>query len=241
MRFAACSYVLLVLFLMGCGTQNTLETGDLPSNPDSNAVSKVASEASTPKRDYPKLLGSMVPQEYDFAESEVGPIVAEGDLNADSLPDVVFLVQNLEEEMPKSLVLVAYQAPDGKFIRGESSGNFGPEPLTYLDPEFFSIQNQVLHINYQSMRWEIELKFRKEAKYGDLRLIGTESFSYGNAVGDGAGGTSTNFLTGQRIANYKHVDMETGIEKQMPERREVVSTQLVPLHGFNDDNVYQLQ
>lgn len=91
------------------------------------------------------------------------------------------------------------------------------------------------------MRWEIELKFRKEAKYGDLRLIGTESFSYGNAVGDGAGGTSTNFLTGQRIANYKHVDMETGIEKQMPERREGGFHPPSPLHGFNDDNVYQLQ
>jgi hypothetical protein len=241
MRFVVYSIFFTSLFLMVCGTQNTPETTDTHSIPDSGSASKVVSVAPPVNRDYPKLLGSMIPKEYEFAESEVGPIVAEGDLNGDSLQDMVFLVQNLAEEMPKSLVLVAYQAPDGNFILGESSGNFGPEPLTYLDPEFFAIQNQVLQINYQSMRWGIELKFRKEKKYGDLRLIGSESFSYGNAVGDGAGGTSTNFLTGQRIANYQHVDMETGIEKQMPERREVVSTQLIPLQGFNDDTIYELQ
>ncbi len=233
--------LLLFAFQAGCGGENTSEKKAQDPQPDSSAALQSLPETAAPAKDYVSMLAFMVPEDYEFALSEVGPIVAEGDLNGDSLPDIVFLVQNLEEEMPKSQILIAYQTQDGKYEPGERSGNFGPEPTTYLDPEFFKISNQILQVNYQSMRWGIELKFRKEKKYGDLRLIGSESFSYGNAVGDGAGGTSTNYLTGNSIAQYQQVDMETGVQRQLPDRIEKVSTQLLPFQGFSDDNVYELQ
>lgn len=77
----------------------------------------------------PRLYGF---EEYDFAVSEVGRIVAEGDLNGDSLPDAVFWSKSAGRNAQVACS-GCYQAPDGNSIRGESSGNFGPEPLTYLD------------------------------------------------------------------------------------------------------------
>jgi hypothetical protein len=233
--------LLLFAFQAGCGGENPAEKKAPEAQPDSSADLQPLTEPAAPVKDYIALLSFMVPEDYEFAVSEEGPIVAEGDLNGDNLPDIVFLLQNLEEEMPKSQILIAYQTQDGKYEPGERSGNFGPEPTTYLDPEFFKISNQILQVNYQSMRWGIELKFRKEKKYGDLRLIGSESFNYGNAFGEGAGSTSTNYLTGKSEGHYKHVDPNKPDGEKWSNEEGKVSTQLLPFQGFSDDNVYELQ
>lgn len=235
------SCVLLFALFAGCSGKNAPPEPPKALHVDSSTTTVDVTPQAAGILQNMGLLTPLVPQGFEIAASETGPILAEGDLNGDSLADVAFLLQNLEAEMPHSEALVAYQQQDGSYQSGEKTGNLGPEPLTYLDPEFLQIKDQVLAINYQSMRWGVELKFRREKKYGDLRLIGSESFSYGNAVGDGAGGTSTNFLTGIRIANYQHVDPEKGIEEQLPERRDKVSTVLIPFKGFNDDAIYELQ
>jgi hypothetical protein len=106
------------------------------------------------------------------------------------------------------------------------------------DPSMLVIEKGVLTFHFQSMRWSTDLKFRKEAKYGDMRLIGTETENYGNAVHDGAGSASTNYLTGERISNYMAWDEAKQDLVDKPETREKVSTQLKAFKGFDEDALY---
>ncbi|WP_290697745.1 hypothetical protein [Lacinutrix sp.] len=50
------------------------------------------------------------------------------------------------------------------------------------------------------MRHDYKLKLRYENKYKDYILIGFEYNNYGNAMQDGAGNISTNFITRKRTS-----------------------------------------
>jgi hypothetical protein len=180
----------------------------------------------------------LLPKGYEIVKSEAGEVITMGDLNGDSHADAAILIQNMEEEQGQAAILVAHAQPDGSFALGELSGNLGPEPLMSPDPGQIQIDKGVLTFHYQSMRWSTDLKFRMEKKYGDLRLIGSETENYGNAVHDGAGGCSTNYLTGQRVSNYMRWDEEQQDLVDEPEKREKVSTNLRAFKGFDEDALY---
>ncbi len=180
----------------------------------------------------------LVPQGYEIVKAEAGQIIAYGDLNGNQKDDAAILIQNMEEEQGSAAILIAYDMRDGGWAMGEMTGNLGPEPLMYPDPGQLKIEKGVLIFHYQSMRWSADLKFRREAKYGDLRLIGFDTENYGNAVHDGAGSSSTNYLTGQRISNYMSWDEEIQDLVELPEKREKVSTKLKPFSTYNEDSLY---
>jgi len=230
------------LSIFSCGPQKSATPADAPQT-DAPTDGNAEASAPAPEPNYTTVKGTgalagLIPDGYEIVKGEAGEIMAIGELNGDNFEDAAILIQTLDEEQGSAAILVVHGEAGDKFRFGEMSGNLGPEPLSYPDPEQLKIEKGVLIFHYQSMRWSADLKFRKEAKYGDLRLIGTDTDNYGNAVHDGAGSSSTNYLTGQRISNYMSWDESKGDLVELPEKREKVSTQLRAFSGYNDDSLY---
>jgi hypothetical protein len=234
--------LLIGLLLLGCGSKPNA-SADSTATPAGAEAQAGETAKAVPDAHYTTVpatgaLAGILPAGYEIVKGDAGEVITMGDLNADTHADAVVLVQNMNEEEGAAAIMVAHAQPDGSFSLGEISGNLGPEPLMSPTPDIFKIEKGVLTFHYQSMRWAIDLKFRHEKKYGDLRLIGSESESYGNAVHDGAGGASTNYLTGERISNYMHWDEEKEDLVDDPEKREKVSTQLRAFKGYDMDAIY---
>ncbi len=234
--------LLISLVAFSCGSKKSTPSTDGPQA-DAQTDGNAAAANPTPEPNYTTVKGTgalagLIPKGYEIVKGEAGEIMAKGELNGDNFEDAAILIQTLDEEQGSAAIIVLHGEPDGKFRFGEMSGNLGPEPLSYPDPDQLKVEKGVLIFHYQSMRWSADLKFRKEAKYGDLRLIGSDTDNYGNAVHDGAGSSSTNYLTGQRISNYMSWDEAKGDLVDLPEKREKVSTQLRAFSGYNDDSLY---
>ena len=232
----------LCLLLAACGAAN-----QAPATNGDDSASEVTSLAPSnlpkPEPNYTTVpatgaFAGVIPKGFEIVKSEAGEVVSIGDLNADGLGDAAILIQNLDDERGSAAILVAHGEAGGKYRFGEMTGLLGAEPLMSPDPGMLSIDKGVLTFHYQSMRWSTDLKFRKETKYGDLRLIGSDTENYGNAVHDGAGSSSTNYLTGQRISNYMSWDEEKQDLVDLPEKREKVSTKLKPFSNYNEDSLY---
>lgn len=183
-------------------------------------------------------LRKVVPNGFQIVEADAVPVIGMGDLNGDGRDDAALLLQDMRAEQPSSAVAVAYAQADGSFRFGEMTGNFGPEPLQYTDAEMLSITDKILLVAYQSMRWGVDLNFRFEPVYGNLRLIGSASWNDGNEQGDGSGTTTTDYLKGTRVGNFKRWDAAKGKLIDLPETQAEVSRQLKAFATFNDDSVY---
>lgn len=232
--------LIVTVLLAACGGDKT--PTKLPAADSlAGAVSAPVEEAPVAEAVAPgtEAFAHLLPKGYDFAKAESGKeIITMGDLDGDGKPDAAILLQNSEEDMGKAAILVAYQQAENTFSFGEMTGDLGPEPLMYADPDQLQIDKGVLIFHFQSMRWGTDLKFRKEKKYGDLRLIGSETENFGNAVHDGAGNASTNYLTGERISNYMTWDEAKQDLVDLPEKREKVSKDLRAFKGYNEDALY---
>jgi hypothetical protein len=231
----------LAVLLAACGGGNAPTQQPTGADSTTTRAGEPTTPVPTPHYTTTPATGAfahLVPKGYEIVKAEAGEVITMGDLDGDTKPDAAILLQNMDEEMGKAAILIAYQQAENTFSLGEMTGDLGPEPLMSPDPSLLKIDKGVLTFHYQSMRWSIDLKFRKEAKYGDLRLIGSESENYGNAVHDGAGSASTNYLTGQRISNYMTWDEAKQDLVDLPEKREQVSKELRPLKGFNQDIIY---
>jgi hypothetical protein len=184
-------------------------------------------------------MASFVPKGYETVKAEGGQIMTKGDLNNDGIDDMVVLLQDMSQDEGNCAILVTYGAANGKYKASEVTGDMGPEPLMYADPGQIKIVKGILIFHYQSMRWGADLKFRYEPKYGDLRLIGADTENFGNAMHDGAGSTSTNYLTGQRIENFMRYNETKEDLEDLPEVRKKVSTKLKAFNGYTEDDLYE--
>ena len=91
------------------------------------------------------------------------------------------------------------------------------------------------------MRAVGQYKFRYEKDHNDFRIIGKEYEGFGNAVHDGAGITSINFITGK----YEHTEKEaiTDDEGNVLSYRDVkksgtVSSKLMSLSDMEEETWY---
>jgi hypothetical protein len=226
------------LLLTACGSKSAT-----PADGAAAASPATTQPAATPEAHYTTApatgaFAGLLPKGFEVVKGEAGEVITMGDLNGDSHADAAILIQNMEEEYGQAAILVAHAQPDGSFSMGELSGNLGPEPLMSPTPDVLLIENGILTFHYQSMRWSTDLKFRIEKKYGDLRLIGSDTENYGNAVHDGAGSSSTNYLTGQRISNYMRWDEGKQDLIDEPEKHEKVSKDLRAFKGFDEDDLF---
>ncbi len=229
----------LSLLLVACGSKTVAP----PTDADSGPATESKQILPKPEANYTTVpatgaMAGLVPKGFEIVKAEAGEIICMGDLNADGLNDAAILVQNMDDDRGSAAIVVAHGEAGGKYRFAEMTGLLGAEPLMSPDPSMLSIEKGVLAFHYQSMRWSTDLKFRKEAKYGDMRLIGTETENYGNAEHDGAGTSSTNYLTGERISNYMAWDEAKQDLVDKPETHEKVSTTLKAFKGFDEDALY---
>jgi hypothetical protein len=143
--------------------------------------------------------------------------VVSGDLNRDGSPDAVLrLVEDLPVEGPDGTLNTRHRAlvillakPGGGFTRAAVAARLLGCSLCYGalgDPEGGNIQigikGGVLDVSQLSGSREatdLTLRFRHDPATGRFQLVGEERSDYDRAAGGGTG-TSTNYLTGVRVA-----------------------------------------
>jgi hypothetical protein len=94
-------------------------------------------------------------------------------------------------------IIVFEGTPDGKYIQKAMSGNM---TSTFIynnssSPQIKVDDKNVIILEHQSMRHHYELKIRYEKEHDNYMLIGSELHNYGNAVHDGSGNISSNFVS----------------------------------------------
>lgn len=143
--------------------------------------------------------------------------VVNGDLNRDGAADAVLrLVEDMPVEGSDGVLTTRYRAlvillakPGGGFTRAAVATKLLGCSLCYGalgDPEGGNIQvavkSGVLDVSQLSGSREatdLTLRFRQDPETGRFQLIGEERSDYDRAAGGGTG-TSTNYLTGVRVA-----------------------------------------
>src|SRR5215207_1607077 len=169
----------------------------------------------------PKLVPAEGRSPRDFVPKgwkvETDEGVAGGDLNKDGAADAVLrLVEDLPVEGSDGTLNTRYRAliillakPGGGFARASVATKLLGCSLCFGvlgDPEGGNIQvgikNGVLDVSQLSGSREatdLTLRFRHEPATGRFLLVGEERSEYDRAAGGGTG-TSTNYLTGVRVA-----------------------------------------
>ena len=156
------------------------------------------------------------------------------DLNNDGISDYVVLLasgknsKNYSNSKNVRLAILEGQN-NGSFKLKSQTGNL-TSSFIYMNPsKRIKVANKnVISIKHQSMRHDFELKFRYESKYKNYMLIGSEYNNYGNAIHDGAGNISSNFLAGKRVSTI-------GGKKTIE-----IAKELKPISAVDDYNIYEL-
>ncbi|PKV52280.1 hypothetical protein ATE84_4391 [Aquimarina sp. MAR_2010_214] len=167
-----------------------------------------------------------------------------GDLNQDGFQDFVAILvssnTNIDDDDPEEVRIAIYEgSEDDRYIQKALSGNLTSASI-YNENPTLKITSTILSVSHQSMRHDYEVKFRFEKKHNDYMLIGSEYNNYGNAVHDGAGNTSINFLTKTKIKKISKYDHE---KEKLIELKPVVTKieeDLVSITQINDLNIYKI-
>ncbi|HEX8119169.1 MAG TPA: hypothetical protein VF521_17965 [Pyrinomonadaceae bacterium] len=214
-----------------------------------------ARQDETPRSIDPNLVpvegraaGDFVPKGWKLETDK--PVVT-GDLNRDGAPDAVLrLVEDMPVEGADGTLNTRYRAlvvllarPGGGYTRAAVAPKLLGCSLCYGvlgDPEGGNIQIEikdgVLDVGQLSGSREatdLTLRFRQDPATGRFRLIGEERSDYDRAAGGGTG-TSTNYLTGVRVA--KTTTVRRGRETTTSRRTRVPRTRL-----FIEDVDYEKQ
>ena len=185
------------------------------------ASGAAARQDEAPRTLDPNLLPAEGAKPADFVprgwKTETGEGVVTGDLNRDGAADAVLrLVEDLPTQNAEGVYNTRYRAlvvlfakPGGGFSRAAVATKLLGCSLCFGvlgDPEGGNIQVEiekgVLNVSQLSGSREARdhtLRFRHDAASGRFRLIGEELSEYDRLEANG-GSTSTNYLTGVRVA-----------------------------------------
>lgn len=240
----------MALLLIGCAaftgcdssepssapTTPTTKTDSSRSLDDTEAVA--ADEAAM---EFPEALRATIPAGFELVETEDGPVWSVGDLNGDGLADAAMLVRRTDDFDNHSAVVVSLGKQGGDYAFMETTGNLGPEPLQYTDPEFVYVDAGYLYIAFQSMRWGIDLVFEWKAETKSIVLVSSETVTFGNERGDGAGTARTDYIKGSRTSAYQRWSEEKGKAIMETPKTIQVPKVLRTLKALNEDLIYELQ
>ncbi|MFC7444780.1 hypothetical protein [Mesoflavibacter profundi] len=179
-------------------------------------------------------INDFIPSGFEIVESgnELNKIMS--DLNKDGISDYVVLLasgkNNKDYSNSKNVRLAIFEGQNnGSYKLKSQSGNLTSSFLHKNPNKRIKVANKnVISLKHQSMRHDYELKFRYESKYKNYMLIGSEYNNYGNAMQDGAGNISSNFLAGKRISTIDG-KKTTKVDKD-----------LKPISAIDDYNIYEL-
>jgi hypothetical protein len=183
----------------------------------------------------------VIPTGYQLVQTRVGEELIYEDLNGDNKTDAVALIElrgDTTYDYAEEVLLVVYTADQhGQFQIAAASKNLGGESVSYDDSKKLSLKKNVIQYNHQSMRHQIDVKYRYEPKYGDFMLIGKEYHDYGSAS-DGPRQVSINYLTGVKHIDESYWSEESEALEALPRKKEKVSKTLQALSSLNWDTLY---
>lgn len=180
-----------------------------------------------------KPVEEFLPSGYKIVPTDKGKNIVLGKLNNDELQDAVVLIaqsNNQIEEAEEVRIAILTGIDNGEYVVSSISGNLTSAFIyNNLSKPQIKVKKRVISAIHQSMRHDYELKFRYEKGTEQFMLIGSELNNYGNAMNEGAGNISSNFLAKKRIINL-HGESEKTISLN----------NLLPLSMINDENVYDI-
>jgi len=179
-------------------------------------------------------INDFIPDGFEIVKSgnDLNKIIS--DLNKDGILDYVVLLasgrHSQDYSNSKNVRLAVFEGQNnGSFKLKSQTGNLTSSFLLINPGKRIKIVNKnVISLKHQSMRHDYELKFRYESKYENYMLIGSEYNNYGNAMQNGAGNISSNFLAGKRISTIDG-KKTTNVDKE-----------LIPISAIDDYSIYEL-
>ena len=228
----------LTLFTLVSNCQNTVTSDKLISDDMHAPESK---QATTEAYEVFPNIEDVIPTGYQLVQTRVGEELIYEDLNGDDKTDAVALIElkgDTTYDYSEEVLLVVYIADQhGQFQIAAASKNLGGESVSYDDTRKLSLKKNVIQYNHQSMRHQIDVKYRYEPKFGDFMLIGKEYHDYGS-VSDGPRQVSINYLTGIKHIDESYWSEESEALEALPRKKEKVSKNLQPLSQLNWDALY---
>lgn len=221
-------------------SEKELEPQEKESNLDFNIDEKT-------KIAKPKLIDDLIPDNYQIIDTENGRNLITTDLNNDGIIDFVAIVAKPDkdeknyEDSEDVRIIIFHGTSKDKYIKKAMSGNMTAAFIyNNLSNPQIEVNNKVIILEHQSMRHHYELKIRYEKKQDNYMLIGSELNNYGNAVHDGAGNISSNFLSKKRIIDISEYDHDLEELITPDPKKETIKNYLIPISAINDSNIYEL-
>lgn len=179
-------------------------------------------------------INAFIPSGFEIVESGSDVNQVMSDVNNDGISDYVVLLasgkNNKDYANSKNVRLAIFEGQhNGSFKLKSQTGNLTSSFLHTNPSKRINVADKnVIQLKHQSMRHDYELKFRYESKYKNYMLIGSEYHNYGNAMQDGAGTISSNFLEGTRIST---IDRKKTTKIEM---------KIKPISAIDDHTIYEL-
>lgn len=190
-----------------------------------------------------ETVNQYIPKGFRLVQKEDETDLLTGDFNGDDLEDFAIIMVSNDTENPQDAAdarVVIFENDGTKFKEKVRSGNLGGFFVHQAPTTQLSLTKNVISLTFQGMRYDDEWKFRFDKKYDNYMLIGSEHNSYGNAVNDGSGNISTNYLSGVRLENLNKWDNQKEELIELPEKKIKVSKTLLPLSKFTENNYSDL-
>ncbi|MFK7949875.1 MAG: hypothetical protein AB8G11_19955 [Saprospiraceae bacterium] len=224
---------------------------DTASTSSQNQVEQLKEKTAKALESSPEVDSEMakkiIPDGFKIVSYEKGTNFLKGDFNGDNAQDFAAIIASDEAEFfqdAKDVRVVIYeQQPNNDFKKVAESGNLDGYFIHNAPTSQLHLNKNVLSVKRQDMRFDNEWKFRYENSIDDYVLIGSEYNNYGNAVGDGSGNRSTNYLSGKRIEEFSEWDMTNEKLSELPTITtsvNLVKEKPILLKDFNEQNFYDL-
>lgn len=185
---------------------------------------------------------NVIPKGFELVKSDEGESLIFANLNDDNITDAVALIvkgNNLKEyDFDSEVRLAVFFGTDNGYKLFNMSGDFGGETIIAMGSKHIDVKNKVISYFHQSMRYDLELKFRYEQKFKDVMLIGIEANNYGNAVSDGSGNTSINYLSGLKIINENKWNEQKEELEELPEQKIKFNQPLKSISDIDYDTMF---
>lgn len=231
----------MILLLVSCKeTQENTETQQIQSVQEEQSQTQQTPTSSTIT---PETVKQYIPEGFKLIVREEETNLLTGDFNGDKLEDFAMMLASNDAEMLQDAAdvrVIIFENDGSKFTEKARSGNLSGFFVHQAPTSQLSLSKNIISLKHQAMRSDYEWKYRFEEKYDNYMLIGSEHNNYGNAVNDGSGNVSTNYLSGVRIEKLNKWDEKKEELIELPEKKIKVSKDLLSLSKLNEENYSDL-
>lgn len=249
MRTKLFAFTACLFMLMSCGDSSSTDNqgGEAQQTEENQISSQSAQEQDKSSKIDLETAKRFIPDGFQIVSYEDEVNFLAGNFDGDEAQDFVVMIASGEAEFPQDAadvrIVIYEQQSDKSFAKVAESGNLEGYFIHDAPTSQLHLNENVLSIKRQDMRFDNEWKFRYEESIGDYALIGSEYNNYGNAAGDGSGNRSTNYLSGKRIEKFSEWDAKNEKLNERPAKTISVNSvkeKPILLKALNAESFYDL-